>query len=53
MNKIVAYFLSVFSKNNQHKTNNVNLKMMHGINKISIVVFLVCILVMLYRAFLR
>jgi hypothetical protein len=36
--------------NGPHKATNFNLKVMHGINKISIVMFLFCLLVMLYRA---
>lgn len=32
-----------------HKTNNFNLKMMHGINKISIVMFLIGVIVLIAR----
>lgn len=31
------------------ENNNINLKMMHGINRISIFVFLICVIVMLVR----
>lgn len=50
MKQIVSYFIQVFKPNGPHKTNNFNLKVMHGINKISILMFLFCLLVMLYRA---
>ncbi|HEX9956883.1 MAG TPA: DUF6728 family protein [Fibrella sp.] len=50
---VFNYFLRVFRKPDPKHPTNVNLRMMHGINRISIVMFLICILVMLYRAFLR
>lgn len=50
---VFAYFLRVFRKPDPNHPTSVNLRMMHGINKISIVMFLICLLVMLYRAFLR
>jgi len=50
---VFNYFLRVFRKPDPNHPSNVNLRMMHGINRISIVMFLFCILVMLYRAFLR
>lgn len=31
-------------------TKNLNLRFMHGINRISIILFLICLLIMLYRA---
>jgi len=33
--------------------NNVNLRMMHGINRISIFVFLICIVVLIVRMIAR
>lgn len=30
-------------------SNNINLRMMHGINRISIFIFLICLVVMLIR----
>jgi len=33
--------------------NNVNLRMMHGINRISIFVFLLCIVILIVRAIAR
>lgn len=32
-----------------HKTNNFNLKMMHGINRLSIIMFLIAVLVLIFR----
>lgn len=46
--KIIHYLnpATLFSKG---KSDNVNLKMMHGINRISIFVFLICIIVLIIR----
>ncbi|MDA0714930.1 MAG: hypothetical protein O2867_09700 [Bacteroidetes bacterium] len=33
----------------KRSSENINLRMMHGVNKISILLFLFCLLVMLYR----
>jgi hypothetical protein len=38
------YFINVFR--GKHKTNNINLRMMHGINKISIIMFLFALVLM-------
>lgn len=50
---VFSYFLNVFRKPDPNKPSNVNLRMMHGINRISIIMFLICVLVMIYRAFIR
>ena len=42
--------LNLFKKS---EGDGLNLRMMHGINKISFFAFLVCLTVMLYRWFLR
>lgn len=47
------YFIRVFRKPGADEKGNINLRLMHGINKITIVVFFFGVLVMLYRAFLR
>ncbi|MFT3885455.1 MAG: hypothetical protein QM724_08510 [Flavobacteriales bacterium] len=50
--KRLLYYLNpatLFGKGNA----NVNLRFMHGINRISILVFLVCLTVMALRACLR
>lgn len=48
-----SYFFRVFRKADPRKPTNVNIRMMHGINRISIVMFLFCIIVMIVRAFTR
>ncbi len=50
---VFAYFLRVFRKPDPNHPTSVNLRMMHGINRISIVMFLFCICVMLFRACFR
>ena len=46
--KFLSY-INIFSKNKSSRTSNVSLKMMHGINRISIVMFLIAIIVMIVR----
>ncbi len=53
MGKFLNYFLEVFKPKGAHQTGNFNLRMMHGINRISILMFTVGLLVMIYRAFWR
>jgi hypothetical protein len=48
-----GYFLRIFSKPDPSKPTNFNIKTMHLINKISILMFLVCVMVMIYRAIFR
>ncbi|MFN3849880.1 MAG: DUF6728 family protein [Spirosomataceae bacterium] len=51
---VFSYFVRVFKKDTEGKyPNSFNLKMMHGINRISIVMFLICVIVMIVRAILR
>jgi hypothetical protein len=51
---VFSYFGRVFSKDTEGKyPSNTNLKMMHGINKISILMFLFAVGVLIYRAFTR
>ncbi len=38
------YFIRVFQKPDPNKESNFNLRMMHGINKISILVFLAAVI---------
>jgi hypothetical protein len=52
--QVFSYFLRVFKKDKEGKYPiSQNLKMMHGINRISIIVFLFCVIVMIIRAFNR
>jgi len=53
LGEVFGYFLRVFKKPDPSKPNTSYLRMMHGINRISIIMFLFCICVMLYRFFLR
>ncbi len=48
-----SYFIRVFAKPDPSKPTNFNLRTMHTINKISILMFLVCLIVMIYRAITR
>jgi hypothetical protein len=51
---VFSYFVRVFKKDKDGKYPvSTNLKMMHGINKTSIVMFSICVLVLLYRYFIR
>ena len=51
---VFSYFARVFTKDTEGKyPSNTNLKMMHGINKISILMFLMAVIVLIYRAFTR
>jgi preprotein translocase subunit Sss1 len=47
------YFFRVFRKPDPKHPSSINLRMMHGINRISIILFLICIIVMIVRAFTR
>ncbi|MES2797755.1 MAG: DUF6728 family protein [Bacteroidota bacterium] len=44
-----SYFIRVFQKPDPSKPNNLNIRMMHGINRISIVMFLIALIVIIYR----
>ncbi|AEI46836.1 hypothetical protein Runsl_0384 [Runella slithyformis DSM 19594] len=53
VSEVFGYFIRVFKKPDPSRPNTSSLRMMHGINRISIVMFLFCICVMLYRLFTR
>ncbi|MCY7351916.1 MAG: hypothetical protein LH606_14820 [Cytophagaceae bacterium] len=53
LGEVFRYFFRVFQKPDPSKPSSINLKMMHGINRISIVMFLFCVIVMIIRAFTR
>ncbi|MFM7497616.1 MAG: DUF6728 family protein [Bacteroidota bacterium] len=53
MSSFLRYFVEVFKPGGAHQTKNFNLRMMHGINKISILMFLGGLLVLVYRSCLR
>lgn len=47
------YFFRVFQKPDPSRPTNTNIRMMHGINRISIIMFVICLIVMIVRAILR
>lgn len=49
--KFMSYLM--FWKKDQNKTDNKNLKLMHGINRISILMFLVAIIVIIVKLALK
>lgn len=53
LGEVATYFKRLFGKKDPNAPSNVNLKMMHGINKISIIIFLIAIIVMTIRVFTR
>ncbi|MEZ4901888.1 MAG: DUF6728 family protein [Spirosomataceae bacterium] len=53
LSEVFGYFFRVFKKPDPSRPNTSYLRMMHGINRISIIMFLFCICVMLYRFFTR
>jgi hypothetical protein len=50
--EVFAYFIRVFKKHDPNDTRyplNFNIRIMHGINRISIIMFLVCLIVIFVR----
>jgi hypothetical protein len=50
---VFYYFIRVFKKKDPNAPDSFNLRIMHGINKISIIMFLICLIVMITRAIMR
>ncbi len=50
LNEVWGYF---FRKRDPNRPINTSLKMMHGVNKLSILMFLVALVVILYRVITR
>ncbi len=48
--EVLTYF---FRKKDPNRPTNINIRMMHGINKISIVMFLICVIVIITRFITR
>lgn len=48
--EVATYF---FRKADPNRKSTFNLKVMHGINKVSMLIFLVCLIVMAVRFFTR
>ena len=53
LGEVTTYFSRLFYKKDPNAPSNTNLKLMHGINKISIVIFFLALIVMVTRAILR
>jgi hypothetical protein len=53
LGEVAGYFVRVFQKRDPSKPDSGYLRMMHGINRISILMFLFCLGVMLYRYLTR
>lgn len=50
---VFSYILRLFGKKDPNAPVNFNLKVMHGINKISIIMFVIALIVMVSRAIMR
>jgi hypothetical protein len=48
--EVLNYF---FRKKDPNRPTNTSLKMMHGVNKISIIMFLICVIVIISRFIAR
>lgn len=48
--EVLTYF---FRKKDPNRPTNTSLKMMHGVNKISIIMFLICFIVIVSRFIIR
>jgi hypothetical protein len=53
LGEVTQYFSRLFYKKDPNAPTNTNLKLMHGINKISILLFLVALVIMISRAIMR
>ncbi|NIK72666.1 hypothetical protein FHS56_000152 [Thermonema lapsum] len=49
LGEVAAYFIRVFRPHDPKYPTSFNLRMMHGINRISIIMFLVCLVVIFLR----
>jgi len=52
LGQVGDYFVNIFKKPDPNKPSNINLRMMHGINKISIVVFLLALIFWVVKRFI-
>ena len=51
--KIGALFTYFFKKKDREANPSIYMKLMYAANKISMIVFLICLIVILYRLFIR
>ena len=49
LGEVFQYFIRVFKKHDPNRPSNFNLRMMHGINRISIIMFLICLIIIILR----
>ncbi|WP_268035959.1 DUF6728 family protein [Algoriphagus sp. PAP.12] len=52
LGEVGNYFIRVFQKPDPSKPTSFNLRMMHGINKISIVIFLLALIIWTIKRFI-
>jgi len=52
LGEVGNYFIRVFQKPDPSRPSNLNLRMMHGINKISIIMFVLAIIVWTVKRFI-
>lgn len=50
LGEVFGYF---FRKNDPNRPSNFSIKAMHGVNKLSMLIFLICVIVLITRALLR
>lgn len=50
MNEVLGYF---FRSKDPSRPSNINIKMMHGINKISIIIFLAGVLYLIFKLLIK
>ncbi len=50
LSEVLGYY---FRKKDPNRPSNTNIKIMHGINKISIIMFLICLIVIITRVIIR
>jgi hypothetical protein len=50
LGEVFSYFIRVFKKDTSGRPQSTYLKMMHRINRISIVMFAICLIIMIVRA---
>lgn len=53
LGEIFSYFIRVFRKPDPNKPSNFNIKVMHGINRISIIMFLLALVIIITRFVVR
>ncbi|WP_246581308.1 DUF6728 family protein [Echinicola shivajiensis] len=52
LGEVGNYFIRVFKKTDPNQKSNLNLRMMHGINRISILIFLAALIFWIVKRFI-